>query len=306
MRGKQATVFGGSGFIGQSVVQRLVQDGYTVRVPTRDPVAANRLCPLGDVGQVVPVACALGRPALVEAAIAGADVVVNLIGILFERRRGDFRRVHAETAGMLARLAHEADVKRFVHVSALGADAASDSHYARSKAAGEAAVLSAYPTATLLRPSVVFGPGDQFFNRFAALTTISPFLPLIGGGRTRFQPVYVGDVADAVRAVLQKPETAGRCYELGGPEIATFRELMEKLLAILNRRRWLMPVPWSLAHAQAAVLGLLPTPPLTRDQVRLLRHDSVTSPDAPGLAALGLTPTALDTILPHQLRRFRP
>lgn len=302
---KQATVFGGTGFIGQAVVRRLVQDGYTVRVPTRDPVAAGRLCVLGEVGQVVPVCCALSRPALVEAAVEGADVVVNLIGILHARRRGDFQRVHVEVAETIARCARVAGVRRFVHMSALGASTSSCARYACSKAAGETAVLAAFPGATVLRPSVVFGPGDRFFNRFADLTTISPVLPLIGGGRTRFQPVYVGDVADAVRAALVRTDAAGRRYELGGPDILTFRELMEKLLAVIGRRRWLVPVPWAVASVKAAFLELLPNPPLTRDQVRLLRQDCVVGAGAPDLSSLGLVPTSMDAVLPYQLRRFR-
>jgi len=302
---KIATVFGGTGFIGCHVVQRLAGAGYTVRVPTRNPAAANVLCPLGSPGQIVPMHFAPAQPALMEAALARADVVVNLLGILYERKEDEFRLVHVETAGNIARLAKAAGVKRMVHISALGARAGSSSRYARTKAEGEQAVLGAFPEATLLRPSVVFGPEDKFFNRFASMMAFSPALPLIGGGKTKFQPVYVGDVADAVLAAITRNDTQGKVYELGGPRVATFRELMELLLQVTGHCRILVRVPWLIARIQGVVLGLLPHPPLTLDQVRLLRRNSVVREDALTFKDLGLSPKAMEAVLPAYLARYK-
>lgn len=303
--GAVATVFGGSGFIGRYVVKRLAEAGFIVRVAVRDPEAALFLKPMGGVGQVVPMACDVTKPALVAAAVAGAEVVVSLVGILFESRTNSFAATQAEAPGTIARAAAAAGVRRLVHVSALGADAASDSLYARSKAEGEQAVLAAFPAATILRPSLVFGPEDGFFNRFAAMAGLSPVLPLVGGGQTRFQPVYVGDVADAVMAALARDEAMGRTYELGGPKTYTFRELMEFILATIGRRRHLVPLPWRLAMLQGRLGEFLPTPPITRDQVRLLRRDSVVAAGAPGLAELGIAPHAIEAIVPSYLARYR-
>lgn len=303
--GAVATVFGGSGFIGRYVVKRLAEAGFIVRVAVRDPEAALFLKPMGGVGQVVPMACDVTKPALVAAAVAGAEVVVSLVGILFESRTNSFAATQAEAPGTIARAAAAAGVRRLVHVSALGADAASDSLYARSKAEGEQAVLAAFPAATILRPSLVFGPEDGFFNRFAAMAGLSPVLPLVGGGQTRFQPVYVGDVADAVMAALARDEAMGRTYELGGPKTYTFRELMEFILATIGRRRHLVPLPWGLAMLQGRLGEFLPTPPITRDQVRLLRRDSVVAAGAPGLAELGIAPHAIEAIVPSYLARYR-
>lgn len=303
--GAVATVFGGSGFIGRYVVKRLAEAGFIVRVAVRDPEAALFLKPMGGVGQVVPMACDVTKPALVAAAVAGAEVVVSLVGILFESRTNSFAATQAEAPGTIARAAAAAGVQRLVHVSALGADAASDSLYARSKAEGEQAVLAAFPAATILRPSLVFGPEDGFFNRFAAMAGLSPVLPLVGGGQTRFQPVYVGDVADAVMAALARDEAMGRTYELGGPKTYTFRELMEFILATIGRRRPLVPLPWGLAMLQGRLGEFLPTPPITRDQVRLLRRDSVVAAGAPGLAELGIAPHAIEAIVPSYLARYR-
>ncbi len=300
-----ATVFGGSGFIGRYVVKRLAADGYVVRVAVRDTDGALFLKPMGAVGQIVPLYAPVTRPADVARAVDGADVVVNLVGILAERRRGDFRRVHAEGAGHVAREAAGSGVRALVHVSAIGADPASDSLYASSKAEGEQAVFSAFPRATVLRPSIVFGPEDQFFNRFATAAQMLPVLPVIAG-KTRFQPVFVGDVADAVMAALGRPDAAGRTFELGGPQVWTFRAIMEWINHETRRDRWLIEVPPGLVALQAAVLERLPGKLLTRDQLRLLAHDNVVSPDVPGLAALGVTPTAVELVVPAYLQRFRP
>jgi NADH dehydrogenase len=300
------TVFGASGLIGRHLVRRLAQDGFIVRAAVRDVDAALFLKTAGTVGQVVVVQANVADPASVGAAVDGADAVVNLVGILAEGgRRRTFQRLHVEGAAIVAAAAARAGVRRLVQVSAIGADAASDSAYARSKAAGEAAVRAAFAEATIIRPSVVFGPEDRFFNLFAMLARFSPVLPLFGKGETRFQPVYVVDVAKAIAAVLASPATRGNTYELGGPRVYTFRQLMELVLAETRRRRLLMPVPFALASIEAWFLEKMPEPLLTRDQVKLLRHDNVVGDEALGLAALGIEPTAAETILPTYLARFR-
>ncbi len=300
------TVFGGSGFIGRYLVQRLARQGWIVRVAVRHPQSALFLKPLGDVGQIVPIAASLHREDSIAVAVEGVAAVVNLVGILYERGRQTFRAVHVEGAARVARAALAAGAGRLIHMSALGADSASPSAYARSKAEGEIAALAIFAGASIIRPSIVFGPEDDFFNRFARMARLLPALPLIGGGRTRFQPVYVGDVADAMMAVLGDPATTGRIYELGGPRIYTFRELLELLLREIGRRRLLAPVPFWAARLQALVLERLPVPPLTRDQLKLLERDNVVSGAAPGLAELGIAPTAAEVILPTYLDIYRP
>lgn len=303
MREQVVTVFGGAGFIGRHVVRRLAARGATVRVATRSPETAGHLLPMGEVGQIVLARFADDEAGLARL-VAGADAVVNLVGILFERRAGDFDRVHGELPGRIGAAAEAAGVARLVHLSAIGADPASPAHYARSKAAGEAAVRAAFPDAVILRPSIVFGPEDGFFNRFAQMAKISPALPLVGGGRTRFQPVHVGDVADAILVALDRPEFAGRTFELGGPKVYTFEQLLAYTLEVTGRRRLLVPLPFALARLQARLLELLPTPPLTRDQVSLLERDNVVTPGAAGLAELGIAPTPLEVIVPTYLRTF--
>ncbi|HTY67425.1 MAG TPA: complex I NDUFA9 subunit family protein [Alphaproteobacteria bacterium] len=304
--GKRITVFGGSGFIGRYLIRRLAIDGWVVRVAVRDPVAAAFLKTCGSLGQIVPMRCDIRADALVAAAVQGADAVVNLVGILAESGRQRFDAIHAQAAGRIARAAKQAGAATFVHVSALGADPNSDALYARSKAAGEAAVRSEFPAATVIRPSIVIGPEDEFFNRFAWLAQILPALPLIGGGRTRFQPVYVGDVAEAIHRSVNDPATAGKTYELGGPRVYSFRELMQLMLQVIGRRRLLVPVPFALAELQGLVLQLLPNAPLTRDQVKMLRHDSIVGTGAAGFADLGLQPQAIEAILPTYLEIYRP
>src|SRR5262245_49351429 len=303
---QMVTVFGGTGFIGRYLVQRLARAGWLVRLPARNPDRALFLKPQGDVGQIVPMAADIRDSVSVRSAIAGATAVVNLVGLLFERGRQSFQAVHVEGAARVAAAATELGASRLLHMSALGADPSSDSRYARTKAEGEAAVRAAFPTATVIRPSIVFGPEDQFFNRFARMSQLSPALPLIGGGRTRFQPVYVGDVADAMLQAVSEPRHAGLLFELGGPGIYTFRALIEIMLAETRRRRVLVPVPFWAARLQAMVLGLLPRPPLTLDQVKLLRRDNVLSGLHPGLTDLGVRPTALEAVIPTYLERYRP
>jgi len=301
-------VFGGSGFLGRHVVRALAKERYRIRVAVRRPDLAGHLQPLGLVGQIEAVQANLRHRASVLAAVRGSDVVVNLVGILFETGRQRFDTVHAMGAEAVA-LAAAADNARMIHVSAIGADENSTAAYARSKALGEKLVLAATPQASILRPSIVFGPNDAFFNRFAAMARLSPVLPLIGGGRTRFQPVFAGDVAAAIAKAVAGETRPGAIYELGGPEIFTFRELMEFVLATIGRRRLLLPLPFGIARLQAAVLELLPKPPLTRDQVELLRTDNVVSDaarnDGRTLAGLGIEPRSVAAIVPAYLWRFR-
>jgi NADH dehydrogenase len=309
---KLVTIFGGSGFVGRYIARRMAKEGWRVRVAVRRPNEALFVKPYGVPGQVEPLACNIRDDASVRAVIHGADAVVNCVGILNRSGRNTFDAVQAEGAGRIARMAAAEGVQRLVHVSAIGADAQSDSDYARTKAAGESAVLAAFPTAVILRPSIIFGTEDQFFNRFAGMTRLGPVLPVVGAG-TRFQPVYVDDVAHAaVKGVLG--EAAPGVYELGGPEVDTFRGLMGRMLAVIKRRRAVVNVPFFLARImgfafdmlQAVTLGLIENKMITRDQVRNLARDNVVSPGASGLVDLGITPTAMEAVLPDYLWRYRP
>ena len=305
MRNRRTAILGGSGFIGRYVVKRLAARGDVIAVGCRNAEAAKYLKPLGDVGQIVPLNVGIGDETLLPAFLADNDSLVNCVGILRESGSQTFELVHHTGPARLARFAREAGVDRFVHISAIGADPRSSSAYARTKAAGEQAVRDAFPTVTILRLSVVFGPEDQFFNRFAAMATISPVLPLIGGGETRFQPVYVGDVADAVVECLEDSTTAGRTYELGGPKIYTFREVLELVLSEIRRKRGFVDLPFGLAAFQARLMSILPNAPLTPDQIELLKSDNIVSSGALTLASLGITPTPAEVVLPTYLDRFR-
>jgi uncharacterized protein YbjT (DUF2867 family) len=303
------TVFGGSGFVGRNVVRALCKRDYRIRVAVRRPELAGHLQPLGRVGQIHAVQANLRYPASIEAAMRDSHVAINLVGILAEAGAQTFDAVQAAGAGAVAKVAAAVGA-RMVHVSAIGADENSPSRYARSKAAGEMAVLAAVPSATILRPSVVFGPEDQFTNRFAALAQVSPALPLIGGATTKLQPVFVGDVATAVAEVVDRKARAGATYELGGPEVLTMREIMEMILAIIERRRMLVSLPFGLAKLQALLLQFAPGPlKLTPDQVALLRSDNVVSHTAKAagltLEGLGIAPDSLEAIAPQYLWRFR-
>ena len=302
------TVFGGSGFLGRHVVRALAKLGYRVRVAVRRPELAGFLQPLGRVGQIHAVQANVRHPSSVEAAARGADVVINLVGILFERGRQKFDAVQSSGAETVARAAAAVGA-RMIHVSAIGADERAASQYARSKADGEKRVLSAAPSAVILRPSVLFGPEDDFFNKFAAIARFSPFLPLVGGGHTRFQPVFAGDVASAIVGAIEDRAREGQVYELGGPEVRSFKELMQFMLTTIQRRRLLVPIPFAIAKFQAGVLQLLPKPLLTPDQVELLRGDTIVSEEAKRegrtLEALGIEPLAMAAIVPSYLWRFR-
>lgn len=303
------TVFGGSGFVGAQAVRALARRGWRVRVAVRKPTTANEILTLGDVGQIQLMRCDIADPGDVARAVAGADVVVNLVGMLFENGKRSFQALHVDAARGAAEAARAAGARRFVQVSALGAAPDSPSAYGRSKAAGEAAVRAVYPDAVILRPSIVFGAGDDFLNRFASMAVLAPALPLIGGGRTRLQPVYVGDVAEAIARAAVEPGAAGRVFELGGPAVMTFEEVLKVVLRETNRRRGLVPLPFPVARAigsamqMTALFGL--RPPLTRDQVLMLERDNVVSEGAEGLAELGLQPTGLDAIAPSYLWRYR-
>jgi uncharacterized protein YbjT (DUF2867 family) len=303
------TVFGGSGFLGRNVVRALAKRDYRIRVAVRRPELAGHLQPLGRVGQIHAVQANLRYPASVEAAMRDSEAAINLVGILTESGGQTFDAVQGKGAAAVAKAAAAVGA-RMVHVSAIGADETSPSRYARAKAAGESAVLSAIPTATILRPSVVFGPEDQFTNRFASLARLSPALPLIGGGTTRLQPVYVGDVARAVADAVDGKTKPGATYELGGPEVVTMREIMEIILAITERKRMLVSLPFGLAKLQAAFLRFAPGAlKLTPDQVELLRSDNVVSESAKAagltLPGLGITPDSLEAVAPQYLWRFR-
>ena len=305
MAAQRVVVFGGSGFVGRYVVKRLAAAGSPVRVACRDTEAAKFLKPMGAVGQVSLMQTNVRYPETVARACEGVDAVVNLVGILSEFGAQQFRAVQAEGADTIAKAAAAAGVKTMVHLSAIGADADSDSLYAQSKAEGEAAVREAMPDATIIRPSVVFGPEDDFFNRFADLARFAPALPLIDGGHNKMQPVYVGDVADAICKALCDPTCAGQTYEIGGPDVMTMKEIMKYTLEQTGQKRFLAPLPSFIAAIQARFLELLPNPPLTRDQLKLLDQDNVVSEGAKGLADLGIDPTPVGAVVPRYLGRFK-
>jgi NADH dehydrogenase len=313
VEGGLATVFGGSGFVGRHCVRALAKDGWRIRAACRRPDLAGHLQPMGRVGQIAAVQANLRYPESVQRAMAGASLVVNAVGILAPSGRQTFIALHVAGARAVARAAREAGVKRLIHISALGADAKSPARYARSKAEGEAAILEEFPDAIVLRPSIVFGPEDQFFNRFAALAEMSPLLPLIGGGRTRFQPVFVGDVAATIAAIAAGRGRAGTIYELGGPEVVTFRQILDLTQTWTGRNRGYLRLPFWLAKFMAVLSKPLPLAmrPLTVDQVRMLQRDNMVSSSAATegrtLAAFGiLRPHAIGSIVPAYLEQYRP
>ena len=307
--GHLITVIGGSGFVGRHVVRALARRGYRIRVACRRPDLAGHTQPSGTPGQVMPVQCNLRYPASVAAACEGATAVINLPGLLYGSGAQSFDAVHTFGAEAAAKAAKAAKAKVFIQMSAIGADKDSASAYARSKAEGEARAKANFPGAIIIRPSIVFGPEDGFFNLFAGIARISPVLPLIGGGHTKFEPVFVGDVAEAIVRLIDKGEANGRTYELGGPDRRSFRELMEFTLKTIGRKRLLVPVPWAVAKIQGMIMGLLPKPMLTADQVELLKIDNVVSPAAiregRTLEGLGITARGIYGIVESYLYRFR-
>jgi uncharacterized protein YbjT (DUF2867 family) len=302
------TVFGGSGFIGAQVVRQLAKAGWRIRVAVRNPAKAYAMRLHGDVGQIDIVQANVRNEPSLRRALSGATAAVNLVAVARETGRQGFQALHVMGAHNVATAAKAEGAARLVQMSALGADPGSESKYARTKAEGEAAVREVFPDAVVVRPSIVFGPEDHFFNRFAAMAQVSPVLPLIGGGHTRFQPVFVGDVGKALARTVSTPEAAGQTYELGGPAAFTFRQLMEMMLAEIGKRRILAPIPWpvaSLIGAAGDLAGALIEPPITSDQVILLKADNVVSGAYPGLAELGIAPTTLEAVLPSYLYRYR-
>lgn len=312
-QGKLVTVFGGSGFVGRHSVRGLAKAGWRVRAAVRRPDLAGYLQPMGAVGQIHAVQANVRYPESVARAVEGADAVVNLVAVLFKSGPQTFEALHIDGARAIARAAKKAGVKTFIHVSAIGADPRSKGNYGRTKAAGEAAVLEEFPDAIILRPSIVFGPEDQFFNRFAGLARMAPLLPLIGGGRSKFQPVYVGDLATAIANATGGQGKPGTIYEIGGPETFTFKQLLDKTQAWAGRKKWYLRLPFWAAKLGAALTVPLPNAmrPLTVDQVRMLQSDNIVSAlaraDGRTIAALGVTqPHTIGTIVPHYLERFQP
>ncbi len=304
MEARQITIFGGSGFLGRHVVRALAKKGWRIKVATRHPNRAFFLRPLGQVGQIGFIKCDVSDRDQVATALTGSHAAVNLTGILFQRGQ-TFQDVHVDGPAAIAEAAARHGLRALVHVSAIGADSESNSRYAESKAEGEKRVREAFPAATIMRPSLLFGPEDQFFNRFADLARFLPALPLIGGGRTLFQPVFVGDVAAAIVTALDDPGAQGKTYELGGPTIYSFKQLMEIMLSVIGRKRMLVPVPFWLATLKAIFLQLMPKPLLTPDQVKLLRKDNIVSPTAHTIRDLGIQPTTVEAEVPAYLWRFR-
>lgn len=302
------TVFGGTGFVGRHIIWQLAKTGATIRVATRMPDRALFLRPAGWPGQVIPFFCDVNDDASVRRVLDGATHAVNLVSILNECGRNTFQRVNVEAAERIARLSSAEQLDTLIHVSALGTSPDSLSEYGRSKAEGEKRARAAFSRTVTLRPGVVFGPEDNFFNRFAAMARIAPALPLIGGGRTKLQPVYVGDIARAVLNIIASPDIEkfdGKIFELAQPRTYTFRELMDVMQAQTGQTRCYVSLPFGIAKIMGAFAGLLPGKPLTSDQVKSLQRDSVATPDAPGLPELGVTPTALESILPTYLRQYR-
>lgn len=306
---KLITVIGGSGFIGRHVVRSLAKRGYRVRVACRRPDLAGHVQPLGTPGQIMPVQANVRFPASLAAACDGAFAVINLPAVLYSSGTQTFDALHVFGVGAAAKAAKQAKAQVFIQMSALGANPDSASEYARTKAEGEKQARLHFPGASIIRPSIVFGPEDHFFNQFAAMARFSPTLPLIGGGDTKFQPVFAGDVAEAIAMLVDRGVADGKTYELGGPDIASFKDLLRFVLKTTQRKRLLVPVPWPAAKILGAVLGVLPGAPLTMDQVELLKHDNVVSPESKaaglGFAAFGISPRSYSTIVPTYLYRFR-
>jgi uncharacterized protein YbjT (DUF2867 family) len=299
----RVTVFGGTGFLGRQIVRRLAEAGAEVRIAVRHPERASLLTEMGAVGQISALRADVWDAASVAPAVAGADAVVNTVGHYVERGQASFEAIHGQGARHVAQAVAAAGIHRLVHISGIGADPASESPYVRARAAGERLVREALPEVTILRPSVMFGPEDASFNTLAELARVLPVLPLFGSGAVRLQPVYVGDVAEAVARALAMPASAGKLYELGGPKIYTYRQLLQLMLEQSGRRRWLMPLPYLAWEVLAGLLALLPNPPVSRDQITLMKRDNVVGDRAATLADLGIEPTAAEVVLPKYLGR---
>ncbi len=301
MSHKIVTIFGGSGFLGRYVVKQLSDAGYRIKIVSLNPYQGRYLKPAGTTGQINIVYGNIRNVQSVKANVKGSDIVINLVGILHSRGKKGFSSTHARGAEYLAKACAEEGVERLVHVSALGIDKPSGSRYARSKLNGEKAILNAYSNATILRPSIIFGQEDNFFNKFAFMTRYLPFLPLIGGGKTLFQPIYVDDVATAIIRCLQSPATQGHIYELGGPTIYSFKQLMQLVLRYTGKKRLLLPIPYVFASLISVLMSVMSQPPLSHDQVKLLKVNNIVSSDMPGLKDLGIEPKPLEAIVPYYI-----
>ncbi len=306
MSGHLITIFGGSGFIGRHLVGRLAAKGHQIRLAVRDPESASHLITQGAVGQIVGFKTNVRDQRSVDRAVAGADIVINLVGVLYEKGAQNFGRLHVDAAERIAAAAKAAGARQLIHMSALGARKDHEAAYARSKAVGEELVAKEFPGATILRPSVVFGCDDDFFNRFATILSLAPVFPLADGGKMKMQPVWVEDLADAIVRVIETPAEQGKIWELTGPDIYSFKELLEKVLEFTGRKCLLLPVPSGVMSIMASLMALAPgRPPLTADQVKLLQEDNVASGDFPNLQDLGVQPTTIDAVVPEYLRRYR-
>lgn len=306
MSGHLITIFGGSGFIGRHLVGRLAAKGYQVRLAVRDPESASQLMTQGVVGQIAGVKTNVRDQRSVDRAVAGADIVINLVGVLYEKGAQNFGRLHVDAAERIAAAAKAAGATQLIHMSALGARKDHEAAYARSKAVGEELAAKEFPGATILRPSVVFGCDDDFFNRFATILSLAPVFPLADGGKTKMQPIWVEDLADAIVRIIETPSQQGKIWELTGPDVYSFKELMEKVLEFTGRKCVLLPVPSAIMSVMAGFMALAPgRPQLTSDQVKMLQEDNVASGNFPNLEDIGIQPNTIDAVVPEYLRRYR-
>jgi len=305
MKQKIATIFGATGFIGRHLIRRLTEKDFRIIVATRSPYLHGYLKPLGDPGQIDLEKVNLFDEKTLKVLLKNSNVVVNLVGILYETRKQKFENIHSKFPELLSKLCNEHGIEKFIHLSALGINEDVKSMYMRTKLQGEKNILNNFDNSIILRPSIVFGPEDNFFNQFASLSQFLPFLPLIGGGQTKFQPIYVGDVAKAIATILETEEIDDKIYELGGAEIFTFQQLMNILLKEIQKRRFLIPIPFSIAKFMARILQLFPKPLITTDQIEMLKEDNVVSNNYGTLLDLNIEPTTIESILPHYIYRFR-
>ena len=302
---QQIAVFGGGGFLGRHLIRELTKENYRIKVATRNPYLKGYLRPLGNPGQIELIKTNVFNSEDVKKVLKNCDIVINLVGILFETRKQKFNHIHSQFPYLLSNLCNEMGIKKLIHLSALGVRKGHSSKYIQSKLQGEKNIQENFKSSVILRPSIIHGPSDRFFCRFATIAQLSPFLPLIGGGKTKFAPIYVGDVSKVIVKSLELNNSQPKIYELGGPENYSFKELMEILLSEIKKKRLLIPIPWGLAKLQSFFLNMMPNPLLTPDQVELLRYPNIVSGDYPGLNELGISGTKLQTILPKNLQRFR-
>ncbi|MDP6440876.1 MAG: complex I NDUFA9 subunit family protein [Pelagibacteraceae bacterium] len=303
--GKVACIFGASGFIGRHLIRRLIKKGFRIIAVTRSPYLHGHLKPLGNPGQIDLEKVNLFDEERLRILIKSSDVVINLVGILYETKKQKFEDIHAKFPDLLSKLCSELNIKKLVHISALGINETVSSQYMQSKLKGEKNIINNFNCSVILRPSVIFGPEDKFFNRFASIAEFLPILPLIGGGLTYFQPIYVGDIAKSIMAVLEEEEINNNIFELGGPQIITYKELMKILLKEINKKRFLVPIPFPFAKFQAKILQLLPKPLLTVDQIEMLKYDNIVTNKYPTLKDLKINPKTIESVLPNYIWRFR-